>query len=53
MLRQEENYKSYKQWLKKKMLEDKQQKYQMLMERQELVERDKEEQIRKGIEGQI
>ena len=38
-MREQENYQSYKVWLKKNMIKEKQQKYMLLQARKELVEK--------------
>ena len=52
-MREQTNYKSYREWLKKNMLREKQQKYQLIKKRQELMEREKEEEMRRSLEAQI
>jgi hypothetical protein len=52
-LRERENCKSYRDWLKKNMLREKQQKYQLLKKRQELMEREREEDAKRSIEAQL
>ena len=52
-MREQGNYQSYKDWLKKNMIKEKQQKYMLLQARKELVEKQREEEMRKSIEAQI
>ncbi|CDW89305.1 UNKNOWN [Stylonychia lemnae] len=52
-MRDKSNYKSYKEWLKKNMLKEKQQKYKLIQKRQELMDNEREEHMRRSIEAQI
>lgn len=44
-MREEINYKSYRDWLKKQMLKDKQDRYNTFMKKQELANKEKEDYV--------
>jgi len=52
-MREKANFKSYRDWLKKNMLREQQQRYELLKKRQEMMEREREQDMRKSIEAQI
>lgn len=45
-MREEINYKNYREWLKKQMLREKQDRYNNLVRKQELANREKEEYVK-------
>lgn len=50
-MREETNYKSYRDWLKKQMVREKHEKYNNYVRKQELIEREKEDRTMKNIDA--